>query len=125
MQAQPITDVPITNVAFTATRPTYFEPRGDPSCGDWALERQAALLVEGAEDVLVADALFSRIDGNALMLSGYTRGVVVRDSEFALLGGWLVCHQALDEHAAKGDAGVSLPVEIAHACLCAQQLHRG
>ena len=34
----------------------------------------------------MANAIFSRIDGNALMLSGYSRDALVRDSEFALLG---------------------------------------
>ena len=47
-----MTDVTITNVAFTATRPTYFEPRGNPSGGDWALERMGALFIEGAERVV-------------------------------------------------------------------------
>jgi hypothetical protein len=86
-QEFPVRNVSFEGLAFADGRPTFMDQKSVPSGGDWALERQAALLVEGAEDVLVADALFSRIDGNALMLSGYTRGVVVRDSEFALLGG--------------------------------------
>ena len=57
------------------------------SGGDWALERLAALLVEGATGLEVSDCTFTRIDSNALMLSGFTRDAWVHDSEFALLGG--------------------------------------
>jgi hypothetical protein len=82
-----VRNISFEGVSFADGRPTFMDNHSVPGPGDWALERLAALLIEGAEDVLVSDALFSRIDGNALMLSGFTRGVVVRDSEFALLGG--------------------------------------
>ena len=86
-QEFPVLNVSFEGVAFADGRPTFMDPHAVPGPGDWALERSAAVFVEGAEGVLVADAHFSRIDGNALMLSGYTRDVLVRDSEFVLLGG--------------------------------------
>ena len=42
--------------------------------GDWALQRSAAIFVEGTENVAVDACVLSRLDGNAIMLSGYNRG---------------------------------------------------
>ncbi len=44
------------------------------------------LLFEGTEDLAVEDSLFTRIDGNAVFLSGYNRRTSIQRNEFALLG---------------------------------------
>jgi hypothetical protein len=44
------------------------------------------VFVQGAENVSVVGSTFRRLDGNALFLSGYTRGVLVEENEFAWLG---------------------------------------
>ena len=43
-----------------------FDPHGQPSGGDWSLERMGVLLFEGTEDAVVSDCTFSRIDSNAV-----------------------------------------------------------
>ena len=45
-----------------------------------------ALLFEGTEDAVVSDCTFSRIDSNAVFLSGYNRRAQVVRNEFSLLG---------------------------------------
>ena len=82
----PVRNVSFSGITFTGGRPTMFDPHGQPSGGDWALERMGAVLLEGTEDVAVADCLFERIDSNAVFLSGYNRRAQVVRSEFALLG---------------------------------------
>jgi len=62
------------------------EQWGVPSGGDWALYKGAAVHIQGARDVLVANCTFARLDGNALMLSGFTRDVRVARNEFVWLG---------------------------------------
>ena len=42
--------------------------------------------MEGAEDVTVRGCTFRRLDGNALFLSGYARGVLVEGNTFEWLG---------------------------------------
>ena len=37
------------------------EPRGNPSGGDWALERMGAVMLEGVEDTLVAGCTFTNV----------------------------------------------------------------
>ena len=53
---------------------------------DWALHRGGALVIEGAEGVAVEGCTFTRVDGNAVMLSGYTRDVLLADNDFSWLG---------------------------------------
>ena len=54
--------------------------------GDWALYRGGAVFIEGAENITVQENVFKRVDGNALFLSGYTRGVQVLDNDFSWIG---------------------------------------
>jgi hypothetical protein len=44
--------------------------------------RGGAVFVEGAESVAIERNLFKRVDGNAVLLSGYTRDVVIDSNEF-------------------------------------------
>jgi hypothetical protein len=85
-QEAPVVNVSFSGLTFTGGRPTFMEPRGQPSGGDWALERLGALLLEGTEGVSVSQCLFTRIDGNAIFLSGYNRGALVARNEFVWLG---------------------------------------
>jgi len=61
-------------------------PRGVPSGGDWALERDGAVFAEGADGLRVTGCAFARIDGNAVFLSGYNRRAVIERNDFAWLG---------------------------------------
>ena len=49
--------------------------------------RGGALFLEGVEDTDISGCNFTRLDSNALMLSGYTRNVTVRDNSFTWIGG--------------------------------------
>jgi hypothetical protein len=55
--------------------------------GDWALERFAAVYLYGTENVTVDGCTFDRLDGNGIMLSGYNRHAVIRNSDFSYMGG--------------------------------------
>jgi len=58
-----------------------------PSAGDWALERFAAVYLLGTEGAAINNCTFERLDGNAIMLSGYNRNATIAASDFAFLGG--------------------------------------
>ena len=85
-QAAPVTDISLLGLTVTDNRPTFFDPRGNPSGGDWALERLGAVMVEGAELLTVAGCTFTRLDSNALFLSGYTRNVSIVNNTWRSLG---------------------------------------
>ena len=81
-QTSPIQNVTIRGLGFRDAARTFMEPWGVPSGGDWALYRGAAVFVEGAENIVIERNVFNRVDGNAVVLSGYTRDVVIDSNEF-------------------------------------------
>ena len=86
-QWDPVRDVKHEGVTFTSTRYTYMDPHGVPSAGDWALDRVAAVFLQGTEGVTFDKCAFDRLDGNAVMVSGYNRGATIVDSDFSFVGG--------------------------------------
>jgi hypothetical protein len=85
-KTKPVRGVSLIGLEFRDAAPTYLEPHGMPSGGDWALQRTAAIFVQGSEDLLVDSCRFIRLDGNALMLSSYNRNATIQRSEFAWTG---------------------------------------
>ena len=59
-QWEPITGVKLTNIKYTAAAPTYMERHGVPSAGDWALDRFAAIFLQGTEGVTINNCTFER-----------------------------------------------------------------
>ena len=86
-QWTPVRDVRHSGIGFTATRYTYMDAHGVPSAGDWALDRVGAIFVQGTERVTFDNCTFDRLDGNAVMVSGYNRNTTISDSDFSFLGG--------------------------------------
>ena len=85
-QQKPVVDLTMRGIGFRDTAYTYMDPHGMPSGGDWALERMGAVFVEGTMNFTVDSCLFERLDGNAIMLSGYNRYATVQKSDFSWLG---------------------------------------
>ena len=82
----PTVGVKLRGLNFRDSPYTYMDEWGVPSGGDWGLHRGGAVLVENAEDLTVQQCRFERLDGNALFLSGYTRGVAILNNSFAFIG---------------------------------------
>merc|ERR1719198_1632747 len=85
-QWDPVKDITLSNVHYTATAPTYMERHGVPSAGDWALARFAAVFLQGTEGIEIENCVFDRLEGNAVMLSGYNRNTTIRHSDFSYIG---------------------------------------
>eukprot|EP00928_Gymnodinium_smaydae_P024558 TRINITY_DN19838_c1_g1_i1.p1 TRINITY_DN19838_c1_g1~~TRINITY_DN19838_c1_g1_i1.p1 ORF type:complete len:805 (-),score=72.35 TRINITY_DN19838_c1_g1_i1:236-2650(-) len=86
-QWNPVRDLTLDGLHFRSTRYTYMDPHGVPSAGDWALDRISAVFLQGTEHVTVQNSVFERLDGNAIMISGYNRNATVQDNDFAYIGG--------------------------------------
>ena len=86
-QSMPVKDVAIIGLGFRDTAPTFMETHAVPSGGDWALERIASVHAEGTENLVISHCNWTRIGGNALMLSGYHRDASITSNSFRLLGG--------------------------------------
>lgn len=90
-RAEPATSATVLGVVVSHldmrdTRPTYMEPRANPSGGDWALERSGALLADGSDQLVVDSVRFLQLDSNGVLLSGYNRAATVAHCEFSSLG---------------------------------------
>ena len=83
----PVVNVTFKNVGFRDAAPTFLEPHGLPSAGDWSLQRTAALFLEGTEAASFDGCTFKYLGGVGYMLSGYNRDSMVQRSEFAYIGG--------------------------------------
>ena len=105
-QANPVKGVTFSGITFTGAATTFLDPHGVPSGGDWALQRSAAIFIEGSkihpvamtfpgspliarvgcitgtEDTTIDQCLMTRLDGNAVMLSGYNRAARITASTF-------------------------------------------
>ena len=57
-----------------------------PSGGDWALQRNGALTLEGTERLTIENSEFTRLDGNAINVNGYHRGLAIYDNDFSWIG---------------------------------------
>jgi hypothetical protein len=86
-QWNPVKNVKLENMVYTASSATYMERHGVPSAGDWALDRFAAVFLQGTEGATVTNCKFLRLDGNAVMVSGYNRNATISHSDFAYIGG--------------------------------------
>jgi len=89
-QADPVKSLRVVGLGFRDTASTMLEPHGVPSGGDWALERMAAVFLEGVEAARVEKVKMWKIGGNGLMLSKFSWRSSVVDSEFVWLGGTAV-----------------------------------
>ena len=85
-QAEPVVGVTFAGIGFRDTAPSYLQPHGLPSGGDWALARTGALFFEGTVNVTVDGCDFERLDGTAVFISGFARGATVTGSRFSWLG---------------------------------------
>lgn len=65
---------------------TFLDPHGVPSGGDWALQRTAAVFAEGVEGFSVTGCNLTHLDGNALMISGYSRNATIANNTFLSTG---------------------------------------
>ena len=83
---KPAADIAIKGVTVRDARYTYMDTHGMPSGGDWALQRSAAITMEGVERVEFSDSLMTRVDGNGVGINGYARNVTVKGNEFSWIG---------------------------------------
>jgi hypothetical protein len=85
-QVNPVRNVSLVGLTFTQNRPTFFEPRGNPSGGDWSMERLGAVLAEGVEGLRLEANTFTKLDTHAVFLSGYSRNATIERNHFFSLG---------------------------------------
>ena len=85
--AAPAADIVLQGLTLTGTQPTYLSTKFvAPSGGDWSFAPIAAVMLSGAAGVSISGCAFSGLGGNAVLLRGWTRDVVVENSTFDRIG---------------------------------------
>eukprot|EP00051_Salpingoeca_urceolata_P027355 m.481138 g.481138 ORF g.481138 m.481138 type:complete len:908 (+) comp22057_c0_seq1:176-2899(+) len=85
-QSDPVRNVTLSDLTFTGTAYTYMDPHSPPSGGDWSLQRSAALFFEGTIGCTVQNSHLIRLDGNAIMFSGFNHYGAVLHNEISYTG---------------------------------------
>jgi len=85
-KAMPVRNVTVQGITFRDAADITMRPWGVPSGGDWGLYRGGAIFIEGAEDITIQHNLLTRLDGNGIFVSGYTRRVTIADNEMSWIG---------------------------------------
>eukprot|EP01084_Bolivina_argentea_P066972 122073_1 len=83
---KPVKGITIQGITMRDTPYTYMDPHGLPSGGDWAIQRQGAITLQGTENVTISSNLFTRLDGIGIFLSGYNRYALIDSNEFQWIG---------------------------------------
>jgi len=75
---QPVRHLVFRGLAFRHAARVFMDNREPLLRTDWTIYRGGAVLLEGAEDVTLADCDFEQLGGNAVFVNGYNRRVTVR-----------------------------------------------
>ena len=82
----PVTDLTITGLTFSSTRPTFMQQYSIVSAGDWAVYRGGAVTASNTVGLVVELCTFSSIGGNGVLLDGRNTRASLRFNEFVDVG---------------------------------------
>lgn len=73
----PVANVVINGITFQHTLRTFMKTREQLLRSDWAIYRQGALFIEGAEKVRIENCNFENLGGNVIFINNYNRNVTI------------------------------------------------
>jgi hypothetical protein len=82
----PVQNVQFSGVRFAHSATTQLERYEVPSGGDWSVYRGAAVEVQDAENIAVADSFFDSVGGNAVLLSRHAVNCTVSGNRISFPG---------------------------------------
>ena len=82
----PVTDVTVSGLTFSSTRPTFMQKYRVVSDGDWAIYRGGAVQASHSEGFVVELCTFRSLGGNGLILDGANMRATFRFNEFVDIG---------------------------------------
>jgi hypothetical protein len=79
-------DVAVRNLVFTRTAPTVLQALEPLLRSDWKFARSAAVTVENARDVRIADGEFTDLGGQGVVVNGRAAGVAITGNHIHGIG---------------------------------------
>ena len=74
---KPVCNVVVSGITFMHTLRTFMKTKEQLLRSDWAIYRQGALMIEGAEKVKIENCEFDSPGGNAIFINDYNRFVTI------------------------------------------------
>lgn len=75
---QPVANVKVNGITFQHTLRTFMKTREQLLRSDWAIYRQGAVMIEGAEKVSVENCNFEYLGGNVIFINNYNRHITIK-----------------------------------------------
>ncbi|SHF29808.1 PDZ domain-containing protein [Pedobacter caeni] len=88
---QPVKNIRIEGMELSHTLRTFMETKEPLLRSDWTIYRGGAVVMEGAEQVVVKECFFNTVGGNAVFMSNYNRNNLVSGCHIAFAGASGVC----------------------------------
>ncbi|MEI6894431.1 MAG: PDZ domain-containing protein [Colwellia sp.] len=82
----PVKHIHIKGLTFTQTKQTFMKTKEPLLRSDWAIYRGGALLIDGTENISVANNIFHNLGGNAIFVSNYNRNAEIASNEIYDIG---------------------------------------
>ena len=82
----PVANLVLAGLTFAHSATSFLAPYEVPSGGDWAIHRSGAVVLDGVENVTVANCTWDQPGGNGLLLSNFARNNTVVGNTFAFIG---------------------------------------
>jgi hypothetical protein len=82
----PVKNIVIQGIRFSGTNRTFMLTREPLLRTDWAIYRGGAILLDGTENVRIADCDFNSLGGNAIFVSNYNQKVQISGNHISDIG---------------------------------------
>jgi hypothetical protein len=82
----PVKHININGLTFTQTKQTFMKTKEPLLRSDWTIYRGGALLLDGTENISVANNIFHNLGGNAIFVSNYNRNANISGNEIFDIG---------------------------------------
>lgn len=83
---QPIKNIAINNIAFTATSRSFMQTKEPLLRSDWTVYRGGAILLDGTENIRISNCSFYSLGGNAILLSNYNKNDSIQHNDIHDIG---------------------------------------
>jgi len=87
----PVRDITLQGLVFRHAARTFMDTREPLLRSDWTIYRGGAVVLEGTENIALLDSEFDQPGGNAIFVSDYNRGALIRGCHIHDAGASGIC----------------------------------
>jgi hypothetical protein len=81
-----VENITFDGLVFIGSSASFLQNHGISAGGDWSIARIGAITAENTKGISIINSTFTRLDGNAIVLNGFNRDVLIDSNEFYMIG---------------------------------------